>query len=222
MIEIAHARRQRRPWRAAAAAHTQCGALVSAPSVPQVRGELFLARFAFVRETYGPDALAGLLIALGETDRRELETVAERQWYAFGLLNRLDRAIAERLAGNDAVVYERLGAASARERTMALKDVAAYVSVHGFLARTAEEHRRFHTFGRAAYRRISFTEGELTYLDYPEPDRVYCRSGLGYLRTAVEQLAGPPVAVEERWCQCRGDAACVFNLQWGRRGGGMS
>lgn len=100
---------------------------------------------------------------------------------------------------------------------MALKDVAAFVSVHGFLSRIAEDHRRFHTFGQASYRRVSFTEGELTYLEYPEPDRVYCLGGLGYLRAAVEQLAGPPVIVEERWCQSRGDAACVFNLQWGRR-----
>jgi hypothetical protein len=192
---------------------------VSAAPLPQVRGELFLARFSYVRDTYGPAALHDLLAALNETDRRELETVAERQWYAFALLNRLDRAIAERLAGSDAGVYERLGAASARDRTMALKDVAAFVSVHGFLARTAEEHRRFHSFGRASYRRISFTEGELTYLEYPEPDRVYCLGGLGYLRAAVEQLAGPPVVVEEHWCQCRGDAACVFGLQWGRRGG---
>jgi len=220
MIERAHARGQRRPWRDAAAADPQREAVVSAAAVPQVRGELFLARFSFVRDTYGTAGLAGLLGALKESDRRELETVVERQWYTFGLLNRLDRAIAERLAGNDAAVYERLGAASARDRTMALKDVAAFVSVHGFLARTAEEHRRFHTFGRASYRRISFTEGELTYLDYPEPDRVYCLGGLGYLRAAVEQLAGPPVAAEERWCQCRGDAACVFHLQWGRRGAG--
>jgi hypothetical protein len=66
---------------------------------------------------------------------------------------------------------------------------------------------------------VSFTEGELTYLDYPEPDRAYCLGGLGYLRTAVEELAGPPVTVEERWCQARADAACVYNLQWGRRGG---
>jgi hypothetical protein len=192
---------------------------VSTAAAPQVRGELFLARFSYVRDTYGPDAMQRLLGGLTESDRRELETVAERQWYSFALLNRLDRAIAERLAGSDTGVYERLGAASARDRTMALKDVAAFVSVHGFLARTAEEHRRFHTFGRASYRRISFTEGELTYLEYPEPDRVYCLGGLGYLRAAVEQLAGPPVMVEERWCQCRGDAACVFNMQWGRRGG---
>lgn len=189
-------------------------------SGPEVRGELFLVRFAYVRETFGPEALATLLAALPTSDRQGLESVAERRWYPFSLLNRLDRAIAEHLAGNDPAVFERLGAASARERTMVLKDVAAFVSVHGFLARIAEDHRRFHTFGQASYRRVSFTEGELTYLEYPEPDRVYCLGGLGYLRTAVEQLAGPPVLVEERWCQCRGDAVCVFNLQWGRRAAG--
>ena len=197
---------------------------MSGQETPQVRGELFLVRFAFVRETFGAEALASVLAALPPSDRQLLDGVAERRWSPFGLLNRLDRAIAERLAGNDAAIYERLGEASARERTMALKDVAPYVSVHGFLARISEDHRRFHTFGRAAYRRVSFTEGELTYLDYPEPDRVYCLSGLGYLRGAVEELAGPPVLVEERWCQARGDAACVFNLQWGRgsRGGDLS
>jgi hypothetical protein len=192
---------------------------MSESGMPGVSGELFQVRFAYVREHYGSEALAALLAGLPAADREQLEGVAGRRWTSFGLLNRLDRAIAERLAGNDAGVFERLGAASARQRSMALRDVAPYVSVHGFLTRIAEDHRRFHTFGRASYRRVSFTEGELTYLDYPEPDRAYCLGGLGYLRTAVEELAGPPVTVEERWCQARADAACVYNLQWGRRGG---
>lgn len=187
-------------------------------SAPHIRGELLLARFAFVREVHGSEALRTLLAVLPPEDQRRLEGVSGQLWYPFRLLNDFDRAIGAKLAPGDPRIFERLGAASARQRTMALEDVAALVSVHGFLTRTAEEHRRFHSFGRAEYRRIGFEHGEISYSEYPEPDVVYCQGGLGYLRAAVEMLAGSPVAAAERECQCRGDRSCVFTLQWTRSG----
>jgi len=105
---------------------------------------------------------------------------------------------------------------SARYRGDLLGEHARLVNVHGFLSRVADEHDQLATFGRMAYRRLGFTEGEIRASDYPEVDEVYCRGSRGYLRAAVTLLTGGPVEVSEATCQCQGEPACVYRLKWPR------
>jgi predicted hydrocarbon binding protein len=127
---------------------------------------------------------------------------------------RLDRAIADVVAGGDPATFVELGRASARHRTELLGEHVALVSPHAFLSRLAEEHRRFHTFGRAEYRRLGFRRGQIAFSEYPEVDPAYCLTGTGYLQGAVEMLSGGPAQVRELTCQCRGEAACLYDLRW--------
>jgi hypothetical protein len=151
---------------------------------------------------------------LPEADRQLLERVEREGWYAFGLLIRFDKAIAAVLYAGDPGIYERLGVASSRHRTEWLGEHARFVSVHGFLSRVADDHARFHTFGRATYRRTGFTEGEIHYSEYPEVDPIWCQASRGYFRGAIEFLTAGPAVVDEPQCQCRGDAECVYRAKW--------
>jgi hypothetical protein len=191
----------------------------SPPLGPCLRGHLFHVRFEYVREYYGYEALAAVMVALPAAERRRLAGLDRDGWYPFRSLNLLDRCIAQRLAPDDPGLFERLGAMSARHRTDLLGEHARLVNVHGFLSRLVDEYGEHATFGRLAYRRLGFTEGELRASGFPEVDEVYCRGGRGYLRAAVELLTGGPVEVLETECQCRRQPACVYRIKWPRAEG---
>jgi uncharacterized protein (TIGR02265 family) len=190
-------------------------ALRRPPPGPHVRGQLFQARFEYLRREHGAAMIGTVLEALEEADRAAIKGLEREGWYPFRTLVRLDRAIARLTAPADEGIYERLGSASARHRTEWLGADVRLFSVHGFLSRAAEDHGRFHSFGEAAYRRGGFTEGDIAFSAYPETDEAFCRASAGYLRAAVEFLTAGPAAVEERSCQCRGDSACHFWIRWG-------
>ncbi len=181
---------------------------------PRIRGQIFTARVEFLRQAHGGDALQALLADLPPADREALRGVDREAWYPFATLMRFDRLICERLYGGDPAAYETLGAASARHRTEWLGEHATLVNPHGFFARVAEDHSRFHDFGTAAYRRTGFTEGELSFAGYAKPDDVFCRSSVGYFRGVIEYLTRVPGIVEEIDCQCHGRPVCRFRLRW--------
>jgi uncharacterized protein (TIGR02265 family) len=189
----------------------------SVPPGPHVTGQLFVARIEYLRQHHGPEAIARVMAALSEEDRERLRGVGSSGWYPFGMVIRFDRAVALLLAPGDGAIFERLGAASAQIRNEWLGEHASLVSPHGFLSRVADEHRRFHTFGRVAYQRTGFTDGELSFADYPEKDATYCLGAMGYLKRSLEVLTSGPVRIEEPECQCRGDARCLFSIQWTQR-----
>jgi hypothetical protein len=152
--------------------------------------------------------------ALDEADRDALRGLDRRGWYPLGALVRLDRTIARLTAPGDDAVYERLGAASGRQRTEWLGADARLHNVHGFLSRLAEQHARLHSFGEAAYRRRGFRTGEISFSWDPQIDATFCRATLGYLRGAVEFLTGTRATVDERACQSRADPACRYLISW--------
>ena len=183
-------------------------------SGPHLAGQIFLSRMEYIRQFYGPEAVGSVLETLSEADRTLLRAAHEQGWYPFGTLVRLDHAIARILAPNDARIFERLGADLFRHRTRWLVERSRSDSPHHFLLRVADEHRRFHSFGRASYCRTGQNAGELAFFAYPELDESFCRSSLGYLRRAIEFLTEQPIVIAERLCQLRGDAACAYGLEW--------
>jgi hypothetical protein len=186
---------------------------------PQIKGQLFLARLEYLRDGHGPAAIEQVLASLPGGAGEKLRGIDRESWYPFSVLVLLDTAIAKLMAPGQEDIIERLGGASARHRTEWLGEHVRLFSVHGFLSRVADEHRRFHSFGHAAYRRTGFTQGEIAFSGYPEAYEVFCRSSRGFFRAAVSHLAGAPATVEERTCQCRGEPACVFHIRWRRAEG---
>lgn len=178
-------------------------------------GRLFTHRLEHVREHLGAAGVEKVLRALSDDDRAALRSLDREGWYPFALFLRLDRTIAGVLAPGDPAVFESLGRDAARRRTVWLGANAPLVSVHAFLARMAEEHRTFHSFGSASYVRLRFNEGEIAFSGYPsELDPIYCASARGYLLGAIEVLTGLPGTVVEERCQTRGDGECAFRLRW--------
>jgi uncharacterized protein (TIGR02265 family) len=186
---------------------------------PSLKGLFFQARVEYVTERHGYEALARVLDALPGTDRQHIEGLDRDGWYPFGTLNALDRCIASTLEPGDPGLFERLGAAAAKHRTELLGRDARLVNVHAFLSRVADEHAQLHSFGRLAYERLGFTEGEIRASGFPELDEVYCQGSRGYLKASVQHLTGGPVEASEVLCQCHGASVCAFQLRWSRAEG---
>lgn len=186
------------------------------PEGAHIKGQLFLARLEYLRQNHGAGAVDEILDRLPDGAGERLRGVDREAWYPFSALVQLDLAIAALEVPGTVDIFERLGSASARHRTEWLGEHVRLFSVHGFLSRVADEHRRFHSFGHAAYRRTGFTEGEIAFSGYPEAYEVFCRASKGFFRAAVEFLAGGPAEVVERTCQCRAQPACVFSIRWKR------
>jgi hypothetical protein len=184
------------------------------PEEPFIRGHYLVSRVEYLRRRHAPDGIARVLARLAPSDCEYLQELAPVAWYPFALLDRLDRAIGEEFAPGDPSLYEELGSWSARQHTTWLGDDAAHVSVHAFLSRLAEGHRRYHSFGGAQYVRQGFNGGELCCYDYPRPEITFCRSAVGFLRHCIRILSGPGVQVQETGCQCRGEPACIFVMRW--------
>ena len=183
-------------------------------AVPHVRGQLFQASLEYVHHRHGAPTVQEVVASLAEDDRLLVRGLDREGWYTLGALARLSEAIARVVGGAEELVFEELGAASARHRTEWLGRDARLVNVHAFLSRVADEHRLFHDFGRAVYTRGGFHAGELAFSEYPEVYASFCRASLGYLRTAVELLTGGGATVVEAACQGRGDDACRYVVLW--------
>ena len=185
---------------------------------PLLKAQLLLARLEYLASGYGPEVRERVLRLLDPEDRERLGRLPRDAWVPFRTLVRLDHAIRTVVSPGSDAVFETLGRASARHRTEWLGEHAALVSVHGFLSRVADEHGRFHTFGRAEYRRLGFRHGQIVFYDYPEVDISYCLSAAGYLAGAIEMLGASRPRVEEATCQCRGHDSCLFDLHWEDKG----
>ncbi len=187
---------------------------------PSLNGLIVVARFEYLKDNHGADSVRRVLEALPPGERARLAGVDRAARYPFSTLVVLDRTIAAVLPELGEAVYDRLGETVARLHSQWIGEHRALVSPHAFLSLLAEDHRGLHSFGRASYRRVGFNEGEISYRDYPEIDPIYCRSGRAFLRASIELLQGPGVVVDETQCQCRGDPACVFQVQWPVEGRG--
>jgi uncharacterized protein (TIGR02265 family) len=186
----------------------------STPSGTAVRGHIVAARFRYIERHHGSSMITSVMESLQDEDRALLTSVARHNWYPFQTVLRLDKTIARVLNAEQPAIFERFGEASAQDWAEWVGQAAAVMSVHTFLARTADNQREIHTFGFATYNRLGFNKGELRCFGYPEKDPVWCRSALGFLRRAVQILTRGEVTVQETQCQCSGDEACVYQVSW--------
>src|SRR5689334_20383823 len=104
---------------------------------PHLKGQLFLARFEYLRQHHGPASIETVLRSLPKGTCDLLRGVDRERWYPFSALSLLDTAIAQLEAPLGEDTFDRLGSESARHRTEWLGEHARLFSPHGFLSRVA-------------------------------------------------------------------------------------
>ena len=136
-------------------------------------------------------------------------------WIPFKALIDIDRAIAEALGGLPDDTYRALGHNSASANLAGVYKSFVADEPHRFFDRGARLHDRFQDFGKAEYQVLGDRSGRMRITGYSEYSPVYCASAIGYYKGCLETMKVPgPIRVLETECQCQGDAACVFDLNW--------
>lgn len=181
-----------------------------------VKGGLLRARFLFIVLNHGADTWARVLAALPDEERGSLKEIVVDNWYPLGILDLVDRAIAEQLGDGDKEdeVFDRLGEFSATSALSGPYSSLINPDVHSFLTQSALIHHAYQDFGKASYGPLSDTSGLLTIQYDKAPPVSFCVSGSSYFRHAVELCGARSARVTHTRCRARGDDACEFYFTW--------
>jgi uncharacterized protein (TIGR02265 family) len=179
-----------------------------------IKGGLLRARFLFVALNHGPDAWSRILARLTEEDRRLMTEIGVDDWYPLGLLDEIDRAIADELGGKSEAVFNELGEFSAQTSLSGPYASLINPDIQSFLTQSALIHRAYQDFGSARYEPLSETSGMLTIKYDTALPQSFCISGTSYFRHAIEMCGARSARVTHTRCRSRGDAVCEFYIIW--------
>ena len=179
-----------------------------------VKGGLIRARFLFVALNHGPDVWARITANLPEEDRSALKDIIIDNWYPLGLLDRVDRAIAEELDGAAEEIFEALGEFSATSSLSGPYSSLLNPDIHSFLKQSAMIHNAYQDFGSPSYESLSDTSGLLTIKYETAPPASFCTSGTAYFRHAIELCGARAARITHTRCSGRGDSVCEFYITW--------
>lgn len=180
-----------------------------------VKGTMLAAHLEWARERFGD--LGKVLVPHLSPDAGKLVSrgVFATDWIPLVLLVEIDKAIAMQAGGDPTDTYLELGRHSASQNLSGVYKSFVSSEPHRFFEESSVLHERFQSFGRLVYERTGERSGRMRMEDYKVFSPSYCASGRGYFEEALRLMHAPgPVVVAEHSCQCRGDAACVYDIRW--------
>jgi len=182
----------------------------------KIKGNILLSRLAFVRERFGDGALEKVLASLPEEDQSILrELVSNVGWYPFDTGNRLDKAIADCLAGGDMKVFEQIGASSARQNLSTVhKLLLRPGNPHAFMANTPTIYRLYYDKGRRDYEQTGPNSGVMTTYEAETYSTADCATVIGWFKEALTMCGASDVKIDEPVCRATGGEFCRYNISW--------
>lgn len=168
-------------------------------------------------ETKTDGVLSKVEARLDDESRGFLEVaMLATDWVPFRSAVRIDRAIAEVVAGDSLnETLRKMGRHSASLNLGGVYKIFVKDEPHRFFKRMTTLHSRFQSFGEPAYEKTGDTSGRIQIEGCDEYSKIYCWSALGYYEGALEMMKVPgPIKATEVSCQCEGDSNCVFDLHW--------
>jgi uncharacterized protein (TIGR02265 family) len=182
----------------------------------KIKGNILLSRLAFVRERFGEQALEKVVSSLPEEDQTILRgMVSNVGWYAFETGNRLDEAIAAKLAGGNMSIFEQIGAASARQNLTSVHQLLVRPGdPQGFMANTPTVYRLYYDKGRRDYQSSGPTSGVMTTYDAETYSSSDCATVIGWFKEALSMCGAKDVVINEPICRAKGGEFCRYTINW--------
>jgi hypothetical protein len=182
----------------------------------KIKGNVLLARIAFVKTHFGDDGFQKLLGSFPPPERALYGgTIARAGWYPFETGRVLDDAIVRVLGDGDEHVFEELGAASARENLTTLhKSFIELETPDGFMAKAPIVYGFYYDTGHRTYESTGPGSCVLTTFDADTFSAVDCLTILGWHKQALRMCGAHEVAGSEEKCRAKGDDVCKYVFRW--------
>ena len=182
----------------------------------KVKGNILLARKAFVTGHFGADAWGRVLAAMPQEDKTQLEGyVANVCWYPFELGQRLDDAVVKVCGGGSRALFEQIGAASARENLGGVhKDFLCPGNPRGFMDRTSFIYQFYYDTGRREWKPEGPTAGVMTTYDADTFSQLDCLTVVGWYKEALKMCGARTADVKEVECRATGGTVCKYRVEW--------
>ncbi len=182
----------------------------------KVKGAAILARRTFVSDEYGESAWTKILDALPEEDGEALEgTILASSWHPFELNDRLDSAIVAVLGEGTHEIFEKIGAASARQnlsgphRAFASRRDPAW-----FLSATDRIYGFYYDTGYRTYEGTGPNSGVITTYDAETFSETDCLTVIGWYKEALLMCGASQVEMTEECCRASGGSFCRYRISW--------
>jgi hypothetical protein len=182
----------------------------------KVKGNVLLARKAFVTKHFGANTWGRVLDAMSSEDRTQLEGyIANVCWYPFELGKRLDDAIVKVCAGGSKSLFEEIGASSARENLGSVhRDFLSLGNPKAFMERTSFIYQFYYDTGRREWNAEGPTAGVMTTYDADTVSQLDCLTVVGWYKEALKMCGAKTADVREEECRDTGGSVCRYRVSW--------
>ncbi|MFW5925190.1 MAG: hypothetical protein ACOC9T_01935 [Myxococcota bacterium] len=175
-----------------------------------------------IEQRYGPEALARVLQRCNEEVDARYRAGIAIEWHPMEELVEFLRVADDELGRGDGGLAIEAGAAGARKNLQGtFKQAFLWLANPGFaLRRVAALWRQFNDRGemRINELRDGFTEIEI--LDVDTPHYLFCCTITGWAMEVARASGRPKAKVHKELCRAKGDARCLWKLEWAPLGAG--
>jgi hypothetical protein len=184
--------------------------------VTQVKGTAIASTLRFVRERFGPEAVAAVRAGLDPTlQARMPDEPLASSWYPFALLIGLGRAAARRYGGGLTHFHRELGRASADYAMNTVYRIFFKLGSPQFVvSRAARVWRTYYDTGEMRAVVAEPGHAVLDLAGFTEPVPELCERLIGWMSRSVELAGGKNLRSAHSLCVLRGDDVCRFEGWW--------
>jgi len=179
---------------------------------------MFLSTFAFMEHRFGAEAREAVMTRLTAEDRELLSGIMlPITWYPLAPFGRLLRVMDTRLGKGDlSLVVERGEWTATRDLHTLRKVLLKLVTIPWVIQKGASLWPQFHDTGRWEVRHggNSETHAVAELHDLGVVDEAICASIRGWIIGLAKLTGSKAVRVRHATCRAKGDAACVYEVQW--------
>jgi hypothetical protein len=182
---------------------------------PVTKGSTLRTTLAFIRERFGPGALAEVLRRIPEESRRSVEEAAPKAEVPFALMSELLDAAQEVLGPEDPRWVEESGAFSIDSSGLQLyAGILRKSSPLEFLTQPVSLFRLYYHPGNMEVVEHAAGRAVLRLVGFDHRNRLFCRRQTGGLVRALELAGGRDPSTRHVRCALEGDAFCEWELRW--------
>ncbi len=181
----------------------------------KIKGVVLRAREEFVKDHFGDEAWQKILETLPASDREAIgDMLLAARWYAFGIGERLDKAIVDTLGGGSRI-FQDIGAKSAAcNLTKEHRTFLTPGDPHAFLKKAGIIYKFYYGKGYREYEETGPTSGILTTYEaetFSVPD---CLTVIGWYREALKMCGAKEIRIVEEECRATGGSCCRYRVEW--------